>query len=348
VGEELTPWNIKAAGELAGKGLTRWLDGRDRERPWFAFLNYMEAHAPYIPPRAFRERTLSPEQVDRSYEIDNSPPARWAYTFGLREYAASDLEILGGTYDATLLELDQLFRQLITDLEARGDLENTIVILASDHGEHLGEHHMLDHQYALYEQLLRVPLIVHYPPKIEPGRDRSPVETFDIFPTLLELAGLEPPRGLKSLAVSLVSPQTSRYRLAEYPAVFEPGIRTVSRMVPEWDAAPWLRRLRALYHDGKKFICATDGRHELYDLKQDPGESNDLGVSEAGVADELMQELLELAASLAPVESTAAAPPLTEEQENMLKALGYVGDSEPHEEGLEARLATIASCGFVD
>jgi hypothetical protein len=61
-----------------------------------------------------------------------------------------------------------------------------------------------------------------------------------------------------------------------------------------------------------------------------------------------MQELLELAASLAPVESTAAAPPLTEEQENMLKALGYVGDSEPHEEGLEARLATIASCGFVD
>ena len=347
-GKELSPWNIKAAGELAQKGLTRWLDGRDRDRPWFAFLNYMEAHAPYIPPRSFRERTLSPEQVDRSYRIDNAPAARWAYTFGLREYSASDLEILGGTYDATLLELDELFRSLITDLEARGDLDNTIVVLASDHGEHLGEHRMLDHQYALYEQLLRVPLIVHYPRKIEPGRDRSPVETFDIFPTLLELAEIDPPPGLKSQAVSLLSPQSSRYRLAEYPAAFEPGIRTIAGMYPDWDSSPWQRRLRALYHGEHKFICATDGRHELFDVRADPGESNDLHASRADVADDLMQGLLELAATLTPARSVPEAPPLSKEQQSMLEALGYVGDSEPDEEELPGQPANAASCGFAD
>jgi hypothetical protein len=119
-------------------------------------------------------------------------------------------------------------------------------------------------------------------------------------------------------------------------------------MYPDWDATPWLRRLRVLYHDEYKFICATDGRHEVYNVKQDPQESNNLSASDADVADELLQDLLELTASLTPVESPAEAPPLTEEQEKMLKALGYVGDSEPNEEGLQAGLATVASCGFVD
>ena len=78
------------------------------------------------------------------------------------------------------------------------------MILTYDHGEHLGEQHMLDHQYSLYESLLRIPLIVHYPSKLAAGRDASPVMNFDLFPTLLQLAGIDRSQSEGSHALSLL------------------------------------------------------------------------------------------------------------------------------------------------
>jgi arylsulfatase A-like enzyme len=69
---QLTPRDITAAGELAGQGLLAWLKASDGDRPFFAFLNYMEAHQPLIPSREHRERVMSPEEVDASYGVDRS------------------------------------------------------------------------------------------------------------------------------------------------------------------------------------------------------------------------------------------------------------------------------------
>jgi len=344
---EVNDWDIKASGELAGRGLIEWLDTAGEGRPFFAFLNYMEAHTPYIPPQQFREKMMPPEQLPRSYALDNRSVTRWAYTFGQAEYSASDLEIMGATYDATLLELDELFRALIADLDSRGYLDNTVIVLTADHGEHLSEHHMLDHQYALYRPVIGVPLIVHYPERFPPGRKDTPVVTFDLFPTLLELAGIAPPAGLESTAVSLLAtPRETRARLAEYPAVFATGIRQVQAFHADWDPSPWQRRLRAFADDGHKLICATDGRHELYDMANDPFELNDLYATQPERATGMMDRLLEFSSRLSPYSGGGAeAPVLTPEEREMLIGLGYLTEGDESAD-VEIEDTSTGLCGF--
>ena len=165
----LSNWDIKASGELAQQAIENWFDRRNPRRPYFAFLNYMEAHRPFVPPERFRRRMMTPEAVLRSYQVDRSWAPMWSYTFGLTEYSPQELAIMAATYDATLAELDELFANLLVSLEAKGLLNNTVIILTSDHGEHLGEHHMLDHQYSIYDPLIRVPLVIKYAPRFAPG-----------------------------------------------------------------------------------------------------------------------------------------------------------------------------------
>lgn len=319
-------WDVKASGELAQRGLEAWLQGRDPQRPFFAFLNYMEAHRPTIPPHRYRERMMDAEHVARSYAVDRSWDPIWRYTFGLHEYSREELEILADTYDATLAELDDLFHALITSLGAKGYLDNTVVILTSDHGEHLGEHHMLDHQYSVYNPLLRVPLVIHYPKRFASGRDRRPVVTFDLFPTLLELAEIEAPSGLSTQACSLCSAPASRVRLAEYRAPFREPFARIRQSHPQWDSGRWERGLRAYFDGPYKYIRASDGQDELYHIVDDPGEGRNLVSQESAVAARLTAGLEAYVGRLRTGAAVAKEPrpKMSEQQRRLLNAVGYV------------------------
>ena len=267
-------WSIKAAGELAQRGIESWLASQDPDQPCFIFVNYMEAHRPLIPPRTYRERMMTPVQLAASYQLDYGWVALWSYVFGLREKTAGELEVIAALYDAALLELDDLLHNLLDALRVQGRLDDTVIVLVGDHGEHLGEHHLLDHQFSVYEPLMKVPLIVHYPPRFAPGRERRPVTNLDLFPTLLKLAGIDAP--IESKAVSLLAPAPDRPRLGECPAAMVGALQQVRRVFPHFDPTPWDRTLRAYYDEPYKFIEASDGRHELYHLGQDPGERQNL------------------------------------------------------------------------
>ena len=320
----LSTWNIKAAGKLAQDATLAWLRSTDDKRPYFAFLNYMEAHRPYIPPRRLRERVMSEDEVARSYTVDRSWLSLWEYTFGLREYSDEELALTRATYDATLLELDELLRDLLSALEREGFLENTVVVLTSDHGEHLGEQHMLDHQYSLYQPVLRVPLVVRYPERFPAGHESRPVVNFDLFPTLLELARVEPPHGA-SRAVSLLHPLAARARLAEEPASSEAGLATVKARHPEWDPSPWQRGLRAWVEGPHKLIRGSDGRRELYDLATDPLERHDVASERAGELAPLESALSAYCDGLAPCPpSVPGGRVLSPQEHEMLRGLGYV------------------------
>ena len=286
-------WDTVRADHLGVYGYERptrpFLDDWARDdRPWFAFLNYMEAHRPLIPPREYRARIMDASAVDRSYAIDRSWLATWEYTFGLRDLDDDELELTRGTYDDGLLELDGHLERLLGDLETAGRLENAVVVLTSDHGEHLGEQHMLDHQYSLYQPLLRVPLIVHCPSRFEAGREAAPVMNFDLFPTLLEL--------------DLAAAQH-----------------------PDWDPSPWQRRLRALVSGDMKLIWGSDGRHELFRLSDDPLESRDLC---GELADEALRMRSRLEASVENLPGCVAVDdgprPQSEQQRQLLKSPGYL------------------------
>jgi arylsulfatase A-like enzyme len=325
--EEVKPWATKAAGELAQRKLLEWLPERDPERPWFAFINYMEAHRPFIPSREARLKMMSEEDAELSYKVDRSWLPMWSFVFGLRDYTPEELELMGATYDATLTELDLLFADLLDALEQRGMLENTVVILTADHGEHLGEHHMLDHQYSLYRPLINVPLVIHYPERFPAGRDLSPVMNFDLFPTVLELAGIDSKiEGERaSKAQSLLRTTSDRRRMSQYPEVFTEPFRAVQKRHPSWDATSWQSRLYALQEGRFKIICGKASGPELYDVEVDPSEVRDQRSAESARLAVMSEALLEYLASTRPYESAdGEAVEWSSEHRERLEALGYV------------------------
>jgi arylsulfatase A-like enzyme len=317
-------WVLSAAGSLAARHAADFAAG-DPNRPWLVFLNYMEAHRPYVPPVEYRRHLMDEAGVQRSYTLDRSWPAVWAHTFGIRRYPPEDLRVIAATYDAALRELDDLFAELLETFDERGLLErDTVVVLTADHGELLGEHGLLDHQYSLYQPLVRVPLVLHAPGRVEPGVSSAPVLAMDVYPTLLELAGIATPGGPPSLARSLLSPAADRARLAEYPAIFQRPLRTARKLAPGVDLDGWQRRLRAYERDGWKLIEGEDGRHELYDLRADPDETRDRAASDPEQRDALREGLYELAREL----QRAGTPEPIEreiggEEARLLEELGY-------------------------
>ena len=267
---------------------------------------------------------MSAEQVVQSYTVDRAWLPMWEYTFGLRDFTEEEIELTRATYDATLLELDELLRDLIEGLERDGHLDDTVVVLTSDHGEHLGEQHMLDHQYSVYQPLLRVPLVVHYPSRFAPGREERPVMNFDIFPTLVELAGAELPTGQQGQAVSLLAAAADRSRFAEEPALPGVGVKAVRDEHPDWDPEPWQRRLRAWVSGDYKYIWSSDERRELYDLSADPLEQTDLAAEQADTLQSMGSALEAYYASLNVCRRDGADPTMSPEQLERLKSLGYI------------------------
>jgi arylsulfatase A-like enzyme len=332
-GNRRGPWNMKAAGALAQTGFAAWLDeraARGEEKPYFAFLNYMEAHRPLVPAPEFRKRMMTPGQTEKSFAIDRSWNTMWSFSFGLHEYTPQELDIMTRTYDACIAELDALLEDLITALDEKGYLDNTIIVLTSDHGEHLGEHHLLDHQYSLYEGLLRVPLVVRFPGGIDTGRDGRPVSNIDLFPTLIELAGLEPaglepPREETPWVRSLLAPDRPRLRLAQYPSAFAMPIDSVLKKHPDWDPTPFRRKLDAIYHGDLKLISASDGSSQLFNVAADPGETEDLAPGAGEELDRMNEALRLIRGTLRPYSGNEKAPAMTAEQRERLQALGYLG-----------------------
>ena len=259
----LTPKN---AGETIHVALVDWLEQRrDPERPFFAFLNYMEAHTPRLPCAEARETMLGhdPElaELALSTVADTHRLHRQTLRQG-RPLSERQIEAILGVYDATLLELDRKTGALIRDLESRGLLDDTIVVITSDHGEQFGEHGLFNHNFSVYQSLVHVPLVIRYPRGMPPGRVAETVSTRAVYPTVLDLLGLEPPRDdlLPSLRESL--PNEAVAELIR-PHSFAKGRKKLNRAY------------RALYEGPWKIIVANDGSRELYDVASDPRETTD-------------------------------------------------------------------------
>ena len=339
-GQRLTRWNVKACGELMQQGVDGWLSRQRKDQPFFVFLNYMEAHAPLLPPVKYRKQMMTDEQVQASYKVDRYLTSVMDYVFGLKEYTPEEIALTAATYDAAILELDDLFRQLIESLRVSGRLDNTIVILLGDHGDHMGEHHMLDHQFSVYEPLMRIPLVVHYPQRFSVGRDARPVTNLDLFPTLLELVGVAPT--VRTTGENLLRARESRPRLCECPQPMLGALKKALRRHPAFNPTPWKRSLRAYYDGPYKFIQGSDGRHELYKLDEDPEEARNLLHEQPEVAKRLEAALQEYLGRLQAFKMQTRNPQviLSLEEQQQLEDLGYLGGSGGAGGGVESEVST--------
>ncbi|WP_290811363.1 sulfatase, partial [Halovivax sp.] len=141
---------------LTNLRLRRWLsDAHRRDEPFFAFVNYLEPHLPYEPPGRDWRRFL-PSGVAPSDAAGVNQNAHRFIT-GNAEMTERDFAALEALYKGELAYLDRRIGRLYETLEASGALEETLLIIAGDHGENLGDHGLMDHQYNLYDTVLRVP-----------------------------------------------------------------------------------------------------------------------------------------------------------------------------------------------
>jgi arylsulfatase A-like enzyme len=148
----------------------RWLEPRRQDR-FFLFLNYMDAHAPYLPPPAYED----PDGASDASPVD--------------------------AYDAELRYLDDQLALLFARLEAWELLDRTLVVIAGDHGESFGEHGETEHATGLHEHQIHVPLLVVRPGQRAPERVARTVHLADVLPTVAALLGIEAPGGLDGISL---------------------------------------------------------------------------------------------------------------------------------------------------
>mgnify|MGYP001268532313 CR=1 FL=1 len=175
-----------------------WIDAH-RDQPWLVFAHTYQVHHPHTPPPGYLERVTG----------DAETPS------------ATATEKERDLYDAEIRYTDDLLGRLLDRLQAADELRDTVIVLFSDHGEHFGEHGQHRHGFSLYEELLRVPLVV-YGPGVFPGGKRIGAEVglIDVLPTMTELAGIATPPGLQGRSlVPLLRGESlpSRTLFAELP-----------------------------------------------------------------------------------------------------------------------------------
>ncbi len=291
----------KDAGPATHRRFTTWLDAReDKRRPWFGYLNLMEAHTPRVPSEQARKALLDPDLLELGLQTDASLFTEVAYVAGKREYDANQLAALGGVYDATLRDLDDVTGDLLDDLSARGDLNDTLLIIVADHGEALGEHRMMEHRYNVYDQLLHVPLVIRYPGHVATGREANRVSTQSVFATVLDAADIPLPKNPAVRSTSLLAAVPAGPTFAQMLDPFASTLKKVKHMWPDLDTTRLERTYGVVYDGNRKLIRCSDGAHELYDLETDPQELHNLFDAQPNVATTLLGTLSAWEADLTP------------------------------------------------
>jgi arylsulfatase A-like enzyme len=256
----------------------RWLD-RTPGRPYFAFLNYSDAHEPYQPPERFLTRFADGRPRDE--QLWHS--VRQAGRFDLYQAPPADHAANLAAYEAAIAWLDERVAGLLDELDRRGGLDETLVVITSDHGEEFGEHGRFGHGSSLYRLALHVPLMLRYPGRLSNHREAYPVSLRDLGATMLAL--LDPEADVPIAGESFA-------RLTQGAA----GAATpvlVSELSPE-ETQPDDRRAEVSVLEGSRHYLRTyDGREELYDWDADPWERADLATE---AAPEVLERFRSLAA----------------------------------------------------
>ncbi|NCG21037.1 MAG: sulfatase-like hydrolase/transferase [Rhodobacterales bacterium] len=277
----------KDAGPVIQEAALKWLGEREGEQPWFMFLNYMEVHSPRTPSMASREAILSPEVMELGFVTETGFEAVREHTRGRRTYTDAEHEAILGVYDASMRDLDLTTVELLDALEAGGYLENTIVVLTSDHGESFGEHGIYGHNYSVKDTLVHVPLVIRAPGRVASGRVDHPVSVRDLFGTLITLAGFQLPE--RSGVLGNVLTQAADAPVYTELMAYHGSKLGVEIQRPDGTPYPLRQRYRGVVQDHWKLILSSSGVHALYDRATDPGEFSNLYEVNTEKAAELMK-----------------------------------------------------------
>ena len=305
---------IKRRGAETNRRVFAWLDGKPPE-PFFLFVHYNDAHWPYVPPAPYGEDfvkdyhgSLTPEKTTSVVETQGRPA---------KGLSKADLDYLVGLYDGEIQYLDSQVGRLLEKIDAHPRKRDLLLILTADHGEEFLDHGSTSHGYTLYEEMLHVPLIVHFPGHLRARRVAAPVRSIDVLPTILDLAGIDTD-GISlqggSLAPLARAETTRGPELAFSEAAYKGDQKAI--------------RSRS----GLKLIRDEEaGTTQLFDLAHDPHEREDLWSDKSRRDPQLLSALAaqegsntKLAQALSGGDGASKQVVLDEKTKRQLKALGYL------------------------
>jgi arylsulfatase A-like enzyme len=299
-----------------------WLDEHDDE-PFFLFVHTYDIHAPYFSPAPydgmFHEQAYSGDLIPTVERLDSIFQKQ-------EELDPEDLQHLVDSYDEGIRYTDYQIGRLLDDLERRGNFEDTLIIITSDHGEEFGEHGSVIHWQLYFQPNLRIPLIVRPPGGTEgPLRIADPAELIDILPTLLALVGAEPFEAAQGR--SLVSAMSARQDGGGVQGLPESDDHGIDRLALGWWPDPEQLPLRSVVQGDYQLIFNTfaAGRDELYDLAADPMTQHNLAREKPELAARLRELGLQGMRENRPIEMEGDASELRLDPEihDQLRALGY-------------------------
>jgi arylsulfatase A-like enzyme len=286
--------------------------------PFFLYLHYMDPHSPYAPPTAWDGAPLDPRLATRA----GLGPEAWDPT----RRQARDPQLIRDMvdlYDGEIRETDRRIAEVLGALRARGLLEDAVTVVTADHGEEFEDHGRLSHGFTLYEEMVRVPLVVHAPGRVAPAR-HGPASLLDVMPTVLGLAGLPlPPTDGRDLSGPLRLGQPDRA-----PRSFLLHL-DVREMVG----------LGFRQGDRKLILARHPHAQELYDLAADPRETTDHFTAAPGDVAQLAGRLFAAHDALAAAPLPRRLAVLSAEQQEAMAAVGYTGGQLALPRGIPARLS---------
>lgn len=301
--------------------LREWID-EPAHLPFFWFVNLLECHAPYLPPRPYSPFGVAGRAragLDSARYL--KPGAVHRYCLGHADVPLTSVDRMRQSYQASITAMDAWLGRVLERLDTKGLLDDTLVLVTSDHGENFGENHLLAHALSLDDRLLRVPLVVAGPGA--PASGQGPQSLAGLPALVAEALDLtdhpwsEPssPTGTviaqnEGFAVAADSPQAQ----GELRRLFELDDADVERM--------WSRMTSV--SDGRyKLVTVADEDH-LYDLDADPLESSDISSRHPDVIDRLRRVIEAAAASPDAAAATAVGANETDELEQSMRELGYL------------------------
>jgi len=303
-------WQPKS-GDAANidKKLLAW-QSQVGQRPFFAYLHYLELHWPYCPPKDLRgtfdegPSTLNLCQDWRKLRDDMRTNAY--------RVTPDDLRLMRARYDEELRGVDREIGRLLDELRRRGVYDDTLIMVTGDHGEEFGEHGGNFHGQSLYDELLHVPLLMK-PPKWWEAPTGQVIggltEMRNATATFLDAAHVHPlPPHTVSLAPWLLGDGDGK---GPNQVTVSEGTDQIAVRTAQWK----LIVAKTPPKDGSTGI-------ELYDLAKDPGERHNVATAERRALAEMKQHLAQWRAGLRPAKKSAVS--VDEETRKGLKNLGYV------------------------
>jgi arylsulfatase A-like enzyme len=265
--------------EDAGSGWTNWLLERrlkrqtEARRPFFAFLNYFEAHDPYYPPAALRKSRLDPAERASYAGFVQRREDLISHACGNAEnaFTPEQIQLMSALYDAEVAYQDQVVGHMLEIFRRTGTLDDAWLVVLSDHGELFGEAGMVFHTAGAHYKLLHVPLIVRPPGGVEARRVDTPVQPVDVFATLVEQAGAAMPSAVRAAYPLPLNSAEAGQREICVAQTFGASLYslTIAQLRSRrTDFSHWMTWLTSVVADGYLLELDADRPVSLFELKE--------------------------------------------------------------------------------